>query len=280
MIETRAATVQASASAVHFADEALARPQPEVQLQAVLDCHMTLSHERRAFLAAVRDYNLDIAEYALNVADPTLPNERLVGMLIPVKPLSSADAATGHEPDLSKPPATDPLMRTALPAAGDRPKAARDPGRTPRIPGSVPAGSGAPLGGTLPSAGGTSTSLGGAGAASGGNAPAFGRQRPAFGGTTPPTGGTPLPAGGNASPSGSQPATGGSTLPGVGTTPAFGGSPPAFGGPAPSSPAPSAPAASGPAFGGGAPAPDSTPKVPPLAAPDSGSPPPARSVSP
>ena len=46
MIETRAATVQASASAVHFADEMLAKPQAEVQIQTVLNCHMTLSHER------------------------------------------------------------------------------------------------------------------------------------------------------------------------------------------------------------------------------------------
>jgi hypothetical protein len=278
VIETRAATVQASASAVHFADEALAKPQPEVQLQTVLDCHMTLSHERRAFLAAVRDYNLDIAEYALNVADPTLPNERLVGMLIPIKPLSSADSAAGHEPDLSKPPADDPLMRSALPAAGDRPKAAHEPGHTPRTPGSAPAG--APLGGAPPAASPAAPPLGSTGTTSGGDAPAFGRQRPAFGGTTPPTGGTPLPAGGNTSPSGSSPATGGSTLPGRGTTPAFGGSPSAFGGTPPSTPAPSTSGASGPTLGGGAPAPDSTPKAPPRAAPDSGSPPPARGVSP
>jgi hypothetical protein len=271
VIETRAATVQASSSAVHFADEALAKPQSEVQLQTVLDCHASLSHERRAFLAAVRDYNLDIAEYALNVADPTLPNERLVGMLIPIKPLSSTGSAASHEPDLSKPPADDPLMRSALPAAGDRPKAAHEPGHTPRTPGAAPAGS--PLGGAPPAASPATPPLGAAGATSGGDAPAFGRQLPAFSGTTPSTGGNP-------SPSGSPPATGGSTSPGSGTTPAFGGTPPAFGGPAPSSAAPATSAASGPVFGGGAAAPDGTPKAPPLAAPASGLPPPARSVSP
>ena len=248
-----------------------------MQIQTVLNCHMTLSHERRAFLAAVRDYNLDIAEYALNVADPTLPNERLVGMLIPIKPLSSADSAAGHEPDLSKPPADDPLMRTPLPAAGDRPKAAANLAAR-RAPGF---GAHRQRGASQwDTAGGRRNAniLGRRSATSGGDAPAFGRQRPAFGGASPSTGGS-------TSPGGSAPATGGSTSPGSGTTPAFGGSAPAFGGtqpstPAPSSPAPSTSGAAGPILGGGAAAPDSTPKAPPLAAPDSGSPPPARSVSP
>jgi hypothetical protein len=257
VIETRAATVQAAASAVHFADDALGRAQPEVQIQTVLNCHLDLSHERRAFLAAVRDYNLDIAEYALNVADPTLPNERLVGMLIPAKP-SGGTMPAGHEPDLTKPPADDPLMRSALPASDNRPRASHDPGRSPRVPGngtnSAPGGPGAPLGATAPAASGSTPAFGGAGTAPGGDAPAYGR----------------LPAApGAASPSG------------AGTAPAFGGTDPSTGTIAPPAGGfgPATPA-SGPAIGSGTPAADSSPRVPPLVAPDSGTPPPSRGVAP
>ena len=73
-----------------------------------------------------------------------------------------ARTAAGHEPDLSKPPADDPLMRTPPPAAGDRPKAAANLAARLCAPGSVPTGSGAPLSGTPPAAGGTPTSLDGA----------------------------------------------------------------------------------------------------------------------
>ena len=87
-IETHVAAVQAAASAVHAADEA--RTAGKADLQSLLYCQAELSRQRRAFLAAVRDYNLDIGEYALTVAEPSVPTDRVIGMLIRLKPLRAA----------------------------------------------------------------------------------------------------------------------------------------------------------------------------------------------
>ncbi len=57
-------------------------------------------HQRRAFVAAVRDYNQDIAEYALTVAPPGANGERLVAMLIktPANHRAREDARRSYEP--------------------------------------------------------------------------------------------------------------------------------------------------------------------------------------
>ncbi len=87
-IQDRTLAVQAASSAIRYAEDA--RGKGQVDLQALLNCHAELARQRRAFLSTVRDYNLDIGEYALAVADPTLPNERLVAMLIVVKPATAS----------------------------------------------------------------------------------------------------------------------------------------------------------------------------------------------
>ena len=112
-IQDRTLAVQAASSAVRYADDARAKGQAD--LQTLLNCHAELARQRRAFLAAVRDYNLDIGEYALAVADPTLPNERLVAMLIVVK-TPSPTAAARNEPTLAPAVSDDQLLQPAVPA--------------------------------------------------------------------------------------------------------------------------------------------------------------------
>ena len=90
-IQDRTLAVQAASSAIRYAEDA--RGKGQVDLQALLNCHAELARQRRAFLSTVRDYNLDIGEYALAVADPTLPNERLVAMLIVVRPAAASASA-------------------------------------------------------------------------------------------------------------------------------------------------------------------------------------------
>ena len=92
----------------------------QADLQAVLACEAELSRQRRALLATVRDYNTDIADYALSVADASMPLDRLVAMMIVVKspaPLaaSSPDAAPAVAPGETY------LLAPATPAAAARP---------------------------------------------------------------------------------------------------------------------------------------------------------------
>ena len=112
-IQDRTLAVQAASSAVRYADDA--RTKGQADLQTLLNCHAELARQRRAFLAVVRDYNLDIGEYALAVADPTLPNERLVAMLIVVK-TPSPTAGARNEPTLAPAVSDDQLLQPAAPA--------------------------------------------------------------------------------------------------------------------------------------------------------------------
>ncbi len=67
-------------------------------LATLLDALELLNHERRAFINAVRTYNLDIAEYAFTVAPAGAPSETLVSMLIRTSsppPSSSGGAGSG-----------------------------------------------------------------------------------------------------------------------------------------------------------------------------------------
>jgi hypothetical protein len=112
-IQDRTLAVQAASSAVRYAEDA--RGKGQTDLQALLNCHAELARQRRAFLSTVRDYNFDIGEYALAVADPALPNERLVAMLIVVKPAAAA-ASARNEPTLAPAVTDDQLLQPALPA--------------------------------------------------------------------------------------------------------------------------------------------------------------------
>ncbi|HWB08129.1 MAG TPA: hypothetical protein VG826_02705 [Pirellulales bacterium] len=75
-----------AAAAVSAADSAEAEAEAyhagQLDLLAAVDRVGELTRQRRAFVAAVRDYNLDIAEYALSVAPAALTSAQLVGMLI------------------------------------------------------------------------------------------------------------------------------------------------------------------------------------------------------
>lgn len=51
-------------------------------IDAVLSSHDALVEQTEAFVAAVRAYNLDIAEYVMAVADLSVPDERFASMLI------------------------------------------------------------------------------------------------------------------------------------------------------------------------------------------------------
>ncbi len=114
VIDTRTLAVQAALSAAHQAADARAKATGD--LATLLSCQVELARQRHDFLAAVSQYNLEVAEYALAVADPTLPNDRLVGMLIPVK-TSTPTPAADKEPTIAKPPDSDRLMQPALPSA-------------------------------------------------------------------------------------------------------------------------------------------------------------------
>ncbi len=127
-IETHVAAVQAAASAVHSAEDARAKGTSD--LQNLLLCQADLSRQRRSFLMAVRDYNYDIDEYALTVAEPNVPTDRVIGMLIRTRPAAAPTIApppsstvappASSEPTIVRPSPGDPLLRPALPS-GTRP---------------------------------------------------------------------------------------------------------------------------------------------------------------
>jgi len=51
-------------------------------IEAVTAAHAALVGQQREFIAALKAYNLDIAEYAMSVADVSVPDDRFVSMLI------------------------------------------------------------------------------------------------------------------------------------------------------------------------------------------------------
>lgn len=79
-IELRAA---AAISAADSADaETDAYRAGQLDLVSVVESIAELSRQRRNFVVAVRDYNFDIAEYALTVVPPALTSSQLVSVLI------------------------------------------------------------------------------------------------------------------------------------------------------------------------------------------------------
>jgi len=112
-VEARAAAVRAAERALELAEADHARSQRPIE--AVLAAHAALAVQRTEFLGAVRAYNVDIGEYAMAVADLSVPDDRFVSMLIgtPIQwrpqPASAVPPASGSSPD---------------PAAGSAPAAA------------------------------------------------------------------------------------------------------------------------------------------------------------
>lgn len=79
-IESRAAAVRAAEQAMTMAEADHAKGKRPIE--AVVAAHDALVDQQREFLQATRAYNLDIAEYAMAVADLSVPDDRFVSMLI------------------------------------------------------------------------------------------------------------------------------------------------------------------------------------------------------
>jgi hypothetical protein len=79
-IEVRAAAVNAARKALDMAEKDHAQGKRPIESVAVAQA--TLTAQQREFLTAALAYNLDIAEYAMAVADPAVPDDRFVSMLI------------------------------------------------------------------------------------------------------------------------------------------------------------------------------------------------------
>jgi hypothetical protein len=113
-VDLRAAAALAAADSAEA--EAEAYHAGQLDLLAAIDRVTELTRQRRAFVAAVRDYNLDIAEYALSVAPASLTSAQLVGMLIGPPPNSPPSDAgqrkqVAEEPSSVKPAGFDaPLV--------------------------------------------------------------------------------------------------------------------------------------------------------------------------
>jgi outer membrane protein TolC len=79
-LESRASAVRAAAKAMGMAEADHAKGNRPIE--AVVAAHATLVGQQREFLQATKAYNLDIAEYAMAVADASVPDDRFVSMLI------------------------------------------------------------------------------------------------------------------------------------------------------------------------------------------------------
>lgn len=124
-IDAHAAAILAALDAYDAIGEDYSRGA--IDLAALLSAADQLSHQRRAFVAAVRDYNFDIADYAFSVAGENANIEKLVSMLI------KTDSASASGSSVYGRGASPPLVETTVePSTGGS-------GRTFR---SAPAGSG------------------------------------------------------------------------------------------------------------------------------------------
>ena len=79
-LESRAAAVAAAQKAMQMAEADHAKGQRPIE--AVTAAHAALVGQQRELIAALKAYNLDIAEYAMSVADLSVPDDRFVSMLI------------------------------------------------------------------------------------------------------------------------------------------------------------------------------------------------------
>lgn len=87
MLPSKHEALEARATATLAAADALARAEADHArgnrpIEAVLVTHQVLRQQRERFLEALAAYNLDIAEYAMAVADVTVPDGQYVSMLI------------------------------------------------------------------------------------------------------------------------------------------------------------------------------------------------------
>ena len=101
-VEARAVAVEAAESAMNRAESDHARGKRPIE--AVVAAHRMLRQQQQEFAESLATYNLDIAEYAMAVADASVPDDRYVSMLIgtPIQwkpqPASNVIPATGLQP--------------------------------------------------------------------------------------------------------------------------------------------------------------------------------------
>ena len=101
-VEARAIAVEAAESAMNRAESDHARGKRPIE--AVVAAHRMLRQQQQEFAESLATYNLDIAEYAMAVADTSVPDDRYVSMLIgtPIQwkpqPASNVIPATGLQP--------------------------------------------------------------------------------------------------------------------------------------------------------------------------------------
>jgi hypothetical protein len=79
-LESRAVAVRAAEKAMAMAEADHAKGNRPIE--AVIAAHAALVGQQREFLQATKAYNLDIAEYAMAVADLSVPDDRFAAMLI------------------------------------------------------------------------------------------------------------------------------------------------------------------------------------------------------
>jgi hypothetical protein len=123
-IDARAAAVDTAINASRVTE--LAYEAGEASLNELLRSMAELRAQREAFSVAVRDYNIDIAAYALAVAGENVTPETLVSMLIAEAPQAGSVAAAEYQAVAVPPPAVlfhgDPREPTlAMPPAGTSP---------------------------------------------------------------------------------------------------------------------------------------------------------------
>ena len=101
-VEARAGAVVAAKLAMDRAETDHARAKRPIE--AVVAAHRMLRQQQQEFAESLATYNLDIAEYAMAVADASVPDDRYVSMLIgtPIQwtpqPISAVIPATNLQP--------------------------------------------------------------------------------------------------------------------------------------------------------------------------------------
>jgi hypothetical protein len=110
-LEARAAAVIAAQKAMQMAEADHAKGQRPIE--AVTAAHAALTGQQREFVKVMKAYNLDIAEYAMAVADPSVPDDRFVSMLIGTPIQWRPQPAGAGEPPAVAPPVAPPVAAPA-----------------------------------------------------------------------------------------------------------------------------------------------------------------------
>lgn len=110
-LEARAAAVIAAQKAMQMAEADHAKGQRPIE--AVTAAHAALTGQQREFVKVMKAYNLDIAEYAMAVADLSVPDDRFVSMLIGTPIQWRPQPAGATPPPAAAQPAATPAPPTA-----------------------------------------------------------------------------------------------------------------------------------------------------------------------